>query len=124
MINNLEDKSARELREIVLIQIEEAQKQQAENKEYRKKYNKSCASWRSQFDNMHQRAMASELENKKLQAESGRLLKACDSIQDDLLMRGDSDDDGTRAVNVSSSIWNEFCDALVQAKEQGESNDQ
>lgn len=41
-----------------------------------------------------------------------RLLKACDAIRDDLLFRADIDLDGTRAVNVSDSIWSEFNDAM------------
>lgn len=41
-----------------------------------------------------------------------RLLKACEAMRDDLLMRADIDSDGTRAVNVSNSKWEEFNDAI------------
>ena len=41
-----------------------------------------------------------------------RLLKACEAIHKDILLRADIDDDGTRCVNVSDSQWREFNDAL------------
>lgn len=44
-----------------------------------------------------------------------RLLKACEAMRDDLLMRADIDSDGTRAVNVSNSKWEEFNDAIDAA---------
>ena len=36
----------------------------------------------------------------------------CHRLQDDLLMRAETSSDGTRAVNVSNSIWNKFCRIL------------
>jgi len=41
-----------------------------------------------------------------------RLLKACEAMRDDILLRADIDDDGTRCVNVSDSQWREFNEAL------------
>jgi len=41
-----------------------------------------------------------------------RLLKACEAIRKDILLRADIDDDGTRCVNVSDSQWREFNEAL------------
>ena len=51
------------------------------------------------------------------------LEKSCGRIRDDLLMRADIDDDGTRAVNVSSSVWNNFCDVLDNIKANGVNHD-
>ena len=41
-----------------------------------------------------------------------RLRKACEAMRDDILLRADIDDDGTRCVNVSYSQWREFNEAL------------
>jgi len=45
-------------------------------------------------------------------SEVDRLRKACEAMRDDILLRADIDDDGTRCVNVSDSKWREFNDAL------------
>ena len=41
-----------------------------------------------------------------------RLLKACEAIRKDILLRADIDDDGVSCVNVSYSQWREFNEAL------------
>lgn len=49
-----------------------------------------------------------------------KLIKSCERLRDDLLIRADtSESDGTRVVNVSNSVWRDFCDSLDEAKTKG-----
>lgn len=52
---------------------------------------------------------------KELEAKLKRLSKASERMRSDLLVRGYTEANGARAVNVSSSTWNEFCDSLDEA---------
>lgn len=44
------------------------------------------------------------------------LLKACERLRDDLLLRGEQDADGTIIVNASASVWSAFNDAIDEAR--------
>lgn len=44
----------------------------------------------------------------------------CLKLQKDLRMRGETDSDGITVVDVSSSIWNEFCGVLENKHETNE----
>ncbi|WP_289281516.1 hypothetical protein [Methylophaga sp. UBA5088] len=49
----------------------------------------------------------------KQQAETiERLNGVMNKVRGDLLERADIGNDGTRAVNLSHSVWLEFCDAI------------
>lgn len=43
------------------------------------------------------------------------LIMAAEKLRDDLLVRGDTDTDGTRVVNASDSTWCRFNDAIDAA---------
>lgn len=49
---------------------------------------------------------------KELESKLKQLHAASERMRSDLLIRGDTEANGTRVVNVSSSVWNAFCDAL------------
>ena len=48
----------------------------------------------------------------ELESKLKQLHTASERMRSDLLIRGDTEANGTRVVNVSSSVWNAFCDAL------------
>ena len=48
----------------------------------------------------------------ELETKLKQLHTASERMRSDLLIRGDTEANGTRVVNVSSSVWNAFCDAL------------
>jgi hypothetical protein len=52
----------------------------------------------------------------ELEAKLKQLHKASERMRSDLLIRGETEANGTRVVNVSSSVWNAFCDALDEAR--------
>lgn len=51
-----------------------------------------------------------------LEAKLKQLHAASERMRSDLLIRGETEANGTRVVNVSSSVWNSFCDALDEAR--------
>ena len=67
---------------------------------------------------MNEHKTCMETENKlwqrieELEYKIEKLHMAAEGMRTDLLIRGETDQDGTKVVNVSSSIWNVFCDAL------------
>lgn len=50
-----------------------------------------------------------------LKSKLSQLRIASERMRSDLLIRGETEANGTRVVNVSSSVWNAFCDALDEA---------
>ena len=48
----------------------------------------------------------------RLQARVAELVAVAVSVRDDLLLRSEIDNDGTRCVNLSASKWNLFCDVI------------
>lgn len=44
------------------------------------------------------------------------LIEAAEQLRQDLLQRGEKDDDGTVVVNASHGRWARFCEALREAK--------
>lgn len=52
----------------------------------------------------------------ELEAKIKQLHTASERMRSDLLIRGETEANGTRVVNVSSSVWTLFCDALDNAR--------
>jgi hypothetical protein len=47
-----------------------------------------------------------------------RLSTIANKVRDDLLERGEVSYDGARVVNLSSTVWNKFCDVLIESPTQ------
>ena len=53
-----------------------------------------------------------------LEQEVERLVAALTAVKSDLLRRGEKDSQGVVAVNLSSSVWLQLCDALAHKEDQ------
>ena len=53
-----------------------------------------------------------------LEQENERLVAALTEVKSDLLRRGEKDSQGVVAVNLSSSVWLQLCDALAHKEDQ------
>jgi hypothetical protein len=68
--------------------------------------------------NLHEDVMVLKEQLVEANANFERLSTVANKVRDDLLERGEVSYDGTRVVNLSSTVWNKFCDVLIESPTQ------